>query len=76
MAEAQAKVQKATELTDRGDFGSKKCSKNIDIDETENIEDQERWEDKFCVETQSELHPAFSDCVQVRPDLVVFCKEL
>ena len=64
MAEAQAKVQNATEVKDQS-FGSKKCSRKIATN-GEEADGQERWDEALAVKRKSQIHPAFSDCVEVR----------
>ena len=64
MAEAQAKVQNATEVKKQS-FGSKKCAKNIAI-KGEETDGQGNWDEALVVKRQSQIHPAFSDCVEVR----------
>ena len=61
MAEAEAKVQNATEVKDQ----SEKCAKNIGTDGEESGK-IERWDGAPFVKRQSEKHPAFADCVEVR----------
>ena len=61
MAEAEAKVQNATEVKDQ----SEKCAKNIGTDGEESGK-IERWDGAPLVKSQSEKHPAFADCVEVR----------
>ena len=59
MAEAEAKVENATEVKDES-FGS---AENIGTD------GEERWDGgASCLKRQSEseIHPAFADCVEVR----------
>ena len=57
MAEAEAKVQNATEVKDQS-VGSE-----TDGEESGKIE---RWDGAPLVKSQSEKHPAFADCVEVR----------
>ena len=64
MAEAQAKVQNATEVNDQS-FGSKRCSRNTAPD-GEDTDGEESWDEALVVKRQSQIHPAFSDCVEVR----------
>ena len=61
MAEAEAKVQNVKDPS----FGRDKCTKNRGTDEAETGE-IERWDSAPCIERQSEKHPAFADCVEVR----------
>ena len=68
MAEAQAKVQNATEVKNQS-FGSKKCAKNIATN-GEETDGQENWDEALVVKRQSQIHPAFSDCVEVNIILV------
>ena len=60
MAEAEAKVQNATEVKDQS-FGSENIG--TDGEESGKIE---RWDGAPLVKSQSEKHPAFADCVEVR----------
>ena len=64
MAEAEAKVKNATEVKDQS-CGSEKCAKNIGTDGEESGK-IERWDGAPLVKSQSEKHPAFADCVEVR----------
>ena len=71
MAEVQAKVQNATEVKNQS-FGSKKCAKNIATN-GEETDGQENWDEALVVKRQSQIHPAFSDCVEVNIILVYCC---
>ena len=64
MAEAQAKVQNATEVKNQSS-DSKRCSKNIATDGKE-TDGQKSPDEALVVNRQSQIHPAFSDCVEVR----------
>ena len=72
MAEAEAKIQNAAEVKEQS-FGSDKSGKNIGTDGEEKIE---RWDGALLVERQSEVHPAFADCVEVRRSLESWLTDL